>query len=159
MNNSSFNVHFGPSIPHYSTAWIWNEKISDSPELVANMVWGSHYAWTWTQEISGTIAICSTKMWTCRHSIVAPTIILGNCANPCPWIMTLTPQFSIPAQMQSTSNSLFSLDSAAVWSFFMEFHCWFGHIPMDSLARNSIGLTSLASMHQKGTRQFQPFQS
>ena len=45
--------------------------------------------------------------------------------------------------------------SAAVWSFLVEFDCWFGDILMDSPARKSVRLTSPAShapeSHQKVT--------
>ena len=41
--------------------------------------------------------------------------------------------------------------SAAVWSFLVEFDCWFGESPTDSLAGKSVGLTSPTNMHRKVT--------
>ena len=42
--------------------------------------------------------------------------------------------------------------SGGVWSFLVEFDCWFCDILADSPAGKSVGLTSPASMHQKVTR-------
>jgi hypothetical protein len=60
-----------------------------------------------------------------------------------------------PLDFRQTSVGL----SAVVRLFPVDFDCWFGDIPVDSLAGKSVGLMSPASMQRKVTGKLQQLQS